>query len=317
MPLEMSQGKFWCFTLNNPTHDEGVQLRINAQGDNVVYLVFQEELGAAGTRHFQGYVEFTSNHRLTAAKTALGSDRFHMELRRGTGDEARNYCMKAEGRCSIPEEFGVFVASAQGKRSDLDKVQEEMKSGKRYKALAMDNFRAFARYSNGLGKLYHVYNAPIIRPKPEIQFITGATGTGKSTYVKHIVDIYDITAYWYNDNHNGWFDGYDGEEYIILDEFAGLTPLNTMLRLFDNQPLQVQVKGSYVAIHASKFIVTTNLSVYDLYRGNAQHAAFERRINDFKVEPPTDVELASAVEAMYGTSEKTAEGSEVPPSDSG
>jgi len=78
--------KRWCFTLNNPTIDEGIDV------DLVEYMVVGDEVGEENTRHFQGYVVFKEQKRLTALKKLLG--RAHWEIARGSGWQNFQYCTK-------------------------------------------------------------------------------------------------------------------------------------------------------------------------------------------------------------------------------
>lgn len=112
----MSQSKRWCFTINNP--DAAAAGRLAALGQTAQYLVFGREVGTNGTPHLQGFVIFTSNHRLAAAKRAI-DDRAHVEPARGTSAQAAQYCKK-EGDF---EEFGQLPAN-QGKRNDFEELKE-------------------------------------------------------------------------------------------------------------------------------------------------------------------------------------------------
>ena len=87
------------------------------------YLVYQlERAPTTGILHYQGYVEFKRSTKMGGVKKALGSDTVHLEPRQGTRDQARGYCMKEESRIDGPYEFGQYVESEQGKRSDLDSL---------------------------------------------------------------------------------------------------------------------------------------------------------------------------------------------------
>lgn len=110
----MSRAKNWCFTLNNWTEDEAEHLR-SVCAPLCSYLVFGREVGANGTRHLQGYVAFNAAVRHTTAKNRLGN-RCHIEVTRGTPEQAATYCKK-DGDY---EEFGELPILRQGKRSDLD-----------------------------------------------------------------------------------------------------------------------------------------------------------------------------------------------------
>jgi hypothetical protein len=84
----------WCFTLNNPTPEELDHLW-NDPEPEVEYMVIGDEVGASGTRHFQGYVELVKKVRWATLKAWI--PRAHWEARRGTSDQASRYCKK-DGR---------------------------------------------------------------------------------------------------------------------------------------------------------------------------------------------------------------------------
>lgn len=46
----------WCFTFNNP--DGHLADWYDDHADRVVYLIYNEEVGATGNHHFQGFVHF-------------------------------------------------------------------------------------------------------------------------------------------------------------------------------------------------------------------------------------------------------------------
>lgn len=108
----------WCFTLNNPTDDESQSLfEILDDRNRVKYAVVGKEVGESGTPHLQGFVIFTTNKRLRAAKLLI-SPRAHLEIARGTSAQASLYCKKDNDF----EEYGVL--SEQGRRSDLEEIIE-------------------------------------------------------------------------------------------------------------------------------------------------------------------------------------------------
>ena len=100
-----SKTRGYCFTLNNYTDDEEQQLQ--QLGRQVQYLVYGRERGGeANTPHLQGYIHFNSPTSFNRAKELL--PRAHVERRRGTIDQAIEYCKKikmymrkAEDRCLV------------------------------------------------------------------------------------------------------------------------------------------------------------------------------------------------------------------------
>jgi len=83
---DRAQAKRWCFTLNNPQIDEGIDV------DLVEYMVVGEEYGEEETRHFQGYVVWKEQKRFTAVQKIL--PRAHWEIAKGSGWANFQYCSK-------------------------------------------------------------------------------------------------------------------------------------------------------------------------------------------------------------------------------
>ena len=104
-----------CFTLNNPESDE-----IAFDPAITRYAVWQKESGDNGTIHLQGYVEFLKSVSFKAAKKTIGNGA-HLEDRRGTRDQARDYCRKEETRIAGPWEFGTWI-SGSGARTDIEQL---------------------------------------------------------------------------------------------------------------------------------------------------------------------------------------------------
>lgn len=89
----------WLFTLNNPeqTNQEYIQFFDDKITDGTInYCIFQKEKGTNGTPHLQGYLEFTSKRRLGFCKGIL--PRAHWEPRKGSREQARDYCSKNDTR---------------------------------------------------------------------------------------------------------------------------------------------------------------------------------------------------------------------------
>ena len=117
----MSKGtRAWCYTLNNYTEEERDSLR----SLKCVYQVFGYERGAEGTPHLQGYVQFKDQKTQSAVKKMM--PRAHLEPRRGTIDQAVEYCKK-DGDW---EEFGKkpMTQRRKGERKQ-EKVAPDQREG--------------------------------------------------------------------------------------------------------------------------------------------------------------------------------------------
>lgn len=84
----------------------------------VKYCVCQLEKGEQGTLHLQGYVELHDAKTLKWLKLNFSWDA-HFEPRKGTAQQARDYCRKDDTRQSGPWEFGEWTPIRQGQRTDI------------------------------------------------------------------------------------------------------------------------------------------------------------------------------------------------------
>lgn len=83
----------------------------------------------------------------------------------------------------------------------------------------------------------------------------GPTGSGKS---RRAWDEAGILAY-PKDPRSKFWDGYNGQEHVVIDEFRGGIDISHILRWFDRYPVVVEVKGSAVILKAKKIWLTSNL----------------------------------------------------------
>lgn len=96
MPSDRNtKSKYWCFTLNNYTAEDVEKINdlVEAEGAPANYVVVGKEVGESGTPHLQGYIEFTNRKTFASVKRYIGS-RAHIEPRRGSQEEAIEYCKK-------------------------------------------------------------------------------------------------------------------------------------------------------------------------------------------------------------------------------
>ena len=115
----------------------------------------------------------------------------------------------------------------------------------------------------------------------------GPTGVGKSraAFALGGDDAFSVTV----PGKDIWFDGYEGERTLIIDEFAGQIRLQYLLRLLDGYPLQLPVKGGHAWALYTEVIITSNYSPISWYRdvfegdvNHPQYKALMRRFGDGK-----------------------------------
>lgn len=270
--------KFWCFTLfaENDTTPL-TPLNYEEDWETARYLVYQEEIApSSGRHHYQGYVEFTRDKRLTGVRKILPTA--HWETRRGTREEARAYCMKTESRHAGPFEHGEWKAGGRGARTDLLELYGAIKRDKLNKNEIMDLMpEMYFKFHGAIDKMIAAQQTKRDW-KTKITLICGPPGSGKSHWCHETFP----DAYW--KSASNWWDQYNGEETVILDEFYGWLPWNDLLRLLDKYPYQVQVKGSTCQMVAKQIIITSNKHPWEWYKNDKIHwdmEALYRRIEEF------------------------------------
>lgn len=239
----------WCYTINNYT----LQEQLDVDSIECRYNIFGLEKGKEGTKHIQGYIEFSKVVRFSAIKKLL--PRAHIEMRKGTRDQARDYCKK-EGKFT---EHGDWNAGGQGRRTDLDSIRE----------LALtDGMRAVTAIGNAqqikVAEKFLTYNEEGRDWKPEVEWIWGPTGTGKSklAHEKLGEDTYRKST------GSKWWNGYDNHSNVIIDDFRdSWMPLTEMLSLLDRYEHRVECKGGERQFRPKKIIVTSAKRPEDCYKG--------------------------------------------------
>jgi hypothetical protein len=241
----------------------------------VTYFVMQKERGAQGTEHFQGYIHMANPVTMRAIKDII-NDRIHCEIARGNGQQNKDYCTKEEGRIDGPWEFGELPT--QGKRKDLELMRDAVvNDGKTREQLIMSDLCSTAlRYDKAYATLRRIRAKKIGQQKPEVWVLWGATGAGKSRRAR------TLAPGAYEKADGKWWDGYDGEESVIWDDFdPEQYPLRALLKITDYYGKKVEVKGSYDELIVTKIVFTSNIRPEHWYMNESQEHrdALLRRID--------------------------------------
>lgn len=271
------QSRRWCFTINNFGPSDVIRLRNLGRNIGSGFLVFGREGRRPGhTPHLQGYVEFPRKKRFGAIKRLLGG-RAHIERARGKPNQAADYCRK-EGDS---EEFGKLKSSQQGRRTDLELCKQILDDGGRVADLAQDHFSLWLFHRRGFAE-YVQLKRRSRDFKSMVTVLHGDTGTGKTRWVFENEPNLWISG----DNGFSWFDGYDGHEAALFDDFTGVAPskFGFLLKLLDRYPMKVPIKGGFVEWIPKRIYFTSNLPVEEWYTGvtDVQISALMRRIDHVK-----------------------------------
>jgi hypothetical protein len=228
-----------------------------------------------GYRHWQLVVHFGTQVRLSQVRKTFGP--FHAEPTKSKA--AEDYVWKEE---TSVEGTRFELGSRPFKRNsptDWAKVLQSARSSE-YDDIPPD---VFIRYYGNLKRI-GVENAKPVGVEKSCVVYWGKTGTGKS---RRAWDEATFEAYPKDPNSKFW-DGYRGQQNVVIDEFRGTIGISHLLRWLDRYPLLVEVKGSSVVCKASKIWITSNLHPREWYPGLDQETvdALLRRLNVIEIKKP-------------------------------
>lgn len=247
-----------CITWNNPPIE-----KLGPFGEDlpecITYLVWSLEMGEAErTPHWQMYVEFNKQMSFKSIKETFGDNTIHIEKRKGTAKEAADYCKKLDATHVLgPFELGEMSHQGVDPVTRMEKEEHnqalvEIRRGRMHLADApVDLIRACPQAI----KMAMTLAPPVRRRQVDIYYIEGSTGIGKTYGIfKLFPDAYrPIIA-----GDKIWFDGYNGEKTLLLDELRGNIKLSFLLQILDPYPLKVEVKGGTVNAEWERVFITTN-----------------------------------------------------------
>lgn len=228
---------------------------IPALSDKVRYVKWQhEKCPTSGKEHYQGWCQLSVSCRPTAIQKEWGC-KFHYEECRGTEEDNEKYCSKSESRVAGPWELGAIVK--QGKRTDIEKCLQDIQNGESAFDVLMANPNAYIKYTHGFKTAKSIIDAKDkSRRKVQVIVLWGESGCGKTTEAIMDSDDYYLLGH---DAETLWWDGYDGEKTLIIDDFYGWIQYANFLRITEGWQYRMPVKGTHTYARWTKVYITSNV----------------------------------------------------------
>lgn len=276
----MSRYRNWCFTIFE-INDEPIteQTILDIPAASCRYAVWQLELcPESGRRHFQGYIEFERPKRLGGVQTVLGSRTAHCEKRRGTRKQAIAYCRKEDSRIGGPWDVGVPDIQP-GRRTDLAELGAEISNGLTLSQVRQNDPTNYIKYRRGIEALVCAANKERAKEFRNLEVLVyyGDAGSGKTRAAFAHSDSY----YCLDQGERVWFDGYESETTLIIDDFYGWIKYGMLLRILDGHMLRCEIKGGFTYALWTTVIITSNKHPRQWY-GQGLTPALERRLTSIR-----------------------------------
>ena len=292
MPRKPSSRKFQL-TINNPTqhgYDHSRIKSILTSFSGLVYWCMCDEIGEQGTPHTHIFMVSRNSVMFeTLHKRFYGA---HIEQANGSNQENRDYVRK-EGKwledakhethlADTFEEWGELPPDRSRSETQAHQIMQMVTDGK-------TNSEILAEIPGAYNKLPHIEQArqTLLNARfkdtwrnLQVTYIWGQTGAGKTRSVMEhygYSNVYRVTDY----SHP--FDGYNGQDVILFEEFRSSLPLSAMLNYLDGYPVELPCRYCNKVACFTKVFLISNIPLDKQYTNIQREEpeswnAFRRRI---------------------------------------
>lgn len=218
-----------------------------------------------GTPHWQSHVYMKQQYTLSAMikwlkRFACHGEHPNVKIMNGTYKQNVTYCSK-DGKY---EEYG--EPPSQGARHDLDELKTKITEGASVDDIVMDNPIMYHQYGRTLDRIEAIHLRT--RKRTEMTkglWFYGPTGTGKSHKAFEMVAG---KSYYVFKDDKGWWDGYTGQEVVIINDFRGEIRFGELLQMTDKWDYSVRRRGKEpMPFTSSLIIITASLPPNEVYNG--------------------------------------------------
>ncbi len=272
-----SKARKWLLTINNPddkgyTHEK-IKYIVGTFTSVVYWCMSDETGGKTNTFHTHIYIVFETPRRFsTLLKNFNGA---HFDVAHGTSQENRDYVFK-EGKWlndekgetnhrDSHEEYGEIPQERQGKRTDLDLLYDMIKNGMSNYEILEENPRYMLQLEK-IDRARKTYVEESYRDKwrdVETTYIWGVTGSGKT---RSVMDAYGYRNVYRVTDYTHPFDGYDGQDIVLFEEFRSSLRIENMLKYLDGYPVELPSRYNNKVACFTKVFICTNIDLRHQYR---------------------------------------------------
>lgn len=239
------------------------------KGDCTRLQVCEEVCPESKRKHFQCKCTWRCAKRWSAMKKLMAHHHFERSV-----SECFAYTAKLDSNLIITHD-----SRAPGARTELVKMKTIIDNGGSDEQLWDEHFGSMCRYHSAMSKYKALKSKKRKRPNLVVEWIIGPSGSGKSTKAER--DNPD--AYWLNQDGTGniWWDGYDGESCVVIDDFRpNMFTYEQLLKLLSSRGnYRIAHKGGSAWLTCEKIVLTS--VEHPRYMYSMYDVQLERRVTNF------------------------------------
>ena len=274
--MKDTQSRKWQITINfkaKKNIDHTIIEKELSEIKPIQYYCMADEIGLKEkTPHTHIFIACSSPVRFSTIKRHFPDG--HIEQARGSCEENKIYIEKSgkwehdlKSDTSIKgtfEEWGEMPIERQGARTDLDFLYQLVKDGKSNFEILEENSDYLLRLTD-IERVRQTVKAEEFRSKfreMQVTYLWGKTGTGKTRFVMEregYTAVYRVTEY----EHP--FDGYTGQETLVLDEYRSQLKISELLNLLDGYPLELRCRYNNKTACFTTVYIISNLALSAQY----------------------------------------------------
>jgi len=263
----MARKTNWCFTINNYTDEDFEKLFEK----DCKYLVVGKEVGESGTPHLQGFISFPDGKTLNYLKKHIHKTG-HFEMAKGSPQQNFEYCSKQGNFKELGNRPMTQAEKGEQGKLAIKERWELAKAGK-FEELPPECIKTY-EYIHQKFKTYTDLETL------NNLWIFGKSGCGKSSYIRKTFSTF------YAKPMSKWWDGYNGEEVVVLDD---IDPTHTFLSYYlkiwcDHYVFNAEIKGGMLKIRPKIFIITSQYALEDVFLDEKTYEAINRRFQKINLE---------------------------------
>lgn len=272
-----TQSMYWAVTWNNPPPQWKTNIEWLFLHNHVSYIVAGLEIApTTGTAHLQIYAVFNTRKRLVGVRSLFGNAVYATpKYAHTTSAQNIEYCKKDK---NVVVEFG--TPPDETDKKDMASAWEtfnQLASQRKYSEIQAQFPSMYTRYHATMMRIgesskHDLEGLLIDLPGACGVWVWGPPGTGKSTTIRN---AYPDA---YRKNITKWWDGYNYETDVIIDDFADYRTMLPLLKIWADQGwFMAEKKGATIKVRPRSIIITANVSMDEAFPDPVQLAAIKKR----------------------------------------